>query len=77
MEEAIAQGVPEALWGAHALSEGVEREDADAVVAALAGFFTCASMQPDSPGLPTLRAFQAGQGEVARRWISERLGWRR
>ena len=68
---------PEALWDAHALSEGVEREDADAVVAALAGFFTCASMQPDSPGLPTLRAFQAGQGAVARRWISERLGWRR
>jgi aminoglycoside phosphotransferase (APT) family kinase protein len=66
---------PEPLWNAHPLSGGVDRADADAVLAALAGFFTYASMQPDSPGLPTLRAFQAGQGEVARRWIAERRGW--
>jgi Phosphotransferase enzyme family len=65
----------EALWTAHPLSDGVDRADVDTVVAALAGFFTYASMQPDSPGLPTLRAFQAGQGHVARRWIAQRRGW--
>ena len=37
----------------------------DAVVAALAGTFTWAASRPDPPGLPTVRAFQRAQGEVA------------
>jgi aminoglycoside phosphotransferase (APT) family kinase protein len=48
----------------------------DAVIAGVAAFFTAGSLQPPSPGLPTLRAFQAAQAEVARAWLAERTGWR-
>ncbi len=48
----------------------------DAVIAGVAAFFTAGSLQPPSPGLPTLRAFQAAQAEVARSWLAERTGWR-
>jgi aminoglycoside phosphotransferase (APT) family kinase protein len=47
----------------------------DAAIASVAGFFTYFALQPPPPGLPTLRAFQAAQGEVARRWLRERTGW--
>jgi hypothetical protein len=49
--------------------------DADAVtcgVAAVAGFFIRESLLPPPPGLPTLRAFQAAQGAVARGWLAQR-----
>jgi aminoglycoside phosphotransferase (APT) family kinase protein len=46
----------------------------DVVLATVAGYFTYGSLQPAPPGLPTLRAFQAAQGEIARRWLAERLG---
>ena len=52
--------------------------DADAITAgvvAMAGFFTHRSRQPAPPGLPTLRAFQAAQGVVARQWVAQRMGW--
>ena len=48
----------------------------DAVVAGVAAYFTAASLQPPSPGLPTLRAFQAAQAEVTRAWLAERTAWR-
>ena len=48
----------------------------DAVIAGVAAYFTATSLQPPSPGLPTLRAFQAAQAEVARAWLAERTGWR-
>jgi hypothetical protein len=51
--------------------------DADAVtcgVAAIAGFFIRESLLPPPPGLPTLRAFQAAQGAVARQWLAQRTG---
>jgi aminoglycoside phosphotransferase (APT) family kinase protein len=48
----------------------------DAVIAGVAAYFTAASLQPPSPGLPTLRAFQAAQAEVARSWLADRTGWR-
>ena len=47
----------------------------DAVVAAVAAYFTSASLMPPLPGLPTLRAFQAAQAEVARAWVAARTGW--
>jgi aminoglycoside phosphotransferase (APT) family kinase protein len=53
--------------------------DADAVtavVASTAGFFVRETTQPAPPGLPTLRAFQAAQGEVAREWLAWRTGWK-
>ena len=52
--------------------------DGDAVtcgVAAVAGYFTRQSLEPPPPGLPTVRAFQAAQGAVARQWLARRTGW--
>ena len=44
-----------------------------AVVCAVAGYLTRQSLEPPPPGLPTLRAFQAAQGEAARRWLAALL----
>jgi aminoglycoside phosphotransferase (APT) family kinase protein len=44
-----------------------------ATVCALAGYFTERSLRPSPPGLPTVRAFQAAQGEVTRRWLAQLL----
>jgi aminoglycoside phosphotransferase (APT) family kinase protein len=49
------------------------RESLAAVACALAGYFTQRSLQPPPPGLPTLREFQAAQGDVARRWLATLL----
>ncbi len=48
----------------------------DAVLCSLAGYFVVTALEPPPPGLPTVRAFQAAQGEVAVRWLRERTGWR-
>lgn len=48
----------------------------DAVIAAVAAYFTAGSLQPPAPGLPTLRAFQAAQADVARAWLADHTGWR-
>ena len=50
--------------------------EVNAVLGALAGFFVSRSLEPPPPGLPTLRAFQAAQGEVAIAWLRDRTGWR-
>lgn len=52
---------------------GVPGEAVDAVVAAGAGYFLHRGALPDPPGLPTLRAFQRAQGEVALAWLRQRL----
>jgi hypothetical protein len=44
-----------------------------ATVCALAGYFTERSLRPPPPGLPTVRAFQAAQGEITRRWLAQLL----
>jgi aminoglycoside phosphotransferase (APT) family kinase protein len=44
-----------------------------ALVCALAGYLTERSLQPPPPGLPTIRAFQAAQATITRRWLTERL----
>ena len=46
-----------------------------AAVASVAGFFTYRALLPPPPGLPTLRSFQAAQGEVARHRLAQRTGW--
>jgi aminoglycoside phosphotransferase (APT) family kinase protein len=68
-------GDPEEIWRAHPVSRGVDDDALDAFLAALAGFFTNASLQPAAPGLPTLRHFQAAQGVTARAWLAQRRGW--
>jgi Ser/Thr protein kinase RdoA (MazF antagonist) len=50
-------------------------EEVNAWVAAIAGYLTRMSLLPPPPGLPTVRAFQAAQATVTRRWLAERCGW--
>jgi hypothetical protein len=47
----------------------------NAVLAAITGFFIAYSLRPPPPGIPTVRAFQAAQGEIALAWLRERTGW--
>jgi hypothetical protein len=67
---------PEEVFASSALSRAAEREAVDAVLVDLAGFFTRQSLLPPPPGLPTVRAFQAAQGVIARAWAADRLGLR-
>ncbi len=66
---------PEELLTRHPASHAAAADAITAVIAAVAGFFIHRSLQPAPPGLPTLRAFQAAQGAVARDWLEERTGW--
>lgn len=54
---------------------GVSQEDFDAILCSVAGYFVVRALDPPPPGLPTVRAFQAAQGEVALAWLKSRLGW--
>src|SRR6266851_3212279 len=69
------QGGPDPEWilGRARSAHGA---DPDAVTAVVAGYFTRQSLLPSPPGLPTVRAFQAAQGEHARAWLRRRTGWR-
>lgn len=66
---------PEDLMQRHPAGRTAEAGALTAAVVALAGFFIWGSLQPPPPGLPTLRAFQASQGAVARDWAAQRTGW--
>jgi len=48
----------------------------NAVIASLTGYFLAQSHRPPPPGIPTLRAFQAAQGQISLEWLRERTGWR-
>jgi hypothetical protein len=67
---------PEELVAQHPYGRQADSDALSAVVAAVAGFFTREGLQPAPPGLPTLRPFQASQGEVSRGWLARRTGWR-
>ena len=69
------QGGPEtaALLARTRVGRAVGRETLAALVCALAGYFTERSLRPAPPGLPTVRRFQAAQGEVTRRWLAALL----
>jgi hypothetical protein len=47
------------------------REALTALVCATAEYVTEQSLRPPPPGLPTVRAFQAAQATIARRWLAE------
>jgi len=66
------QGGPEpaALLARSRAGRAVSRDALAAFVCALAGYFTERSLRPAPPGLPTVRRFQAAQGEVARLWLA-------
>lgn len=66
---------PEELLARYAPARGADPDAMTAVIAVLAGFFIHQSLQPAPPGLPTLRAFQAAQGQIALEWVVQRTGW--
>jgi hypothetical protein len=66
---------PEELLSRHGASGRADPHAVTVLLAAVTGFFISHSLRPPPPGLPTLRAFQAAQGEVARAWLARRTGW--
>jgi len=66
---------PEELLALHAPTRRADPDEVTVLLAAIAGFFVSHSLQPDPPGLPTVRQFQAAQGEVALGWLRRRTGW--
>jgi aminoglycoside phosphotransferase (APT) family kinase protein len=66
---------PEATFAAHPLARGADPAAVTTALAAFAGFLLGQSRLPPPPGLPTVRAFQLGQGRVALAWLRRRTGW--
>ena len=66
---------PEELLASYPPGRSAPAAAITAVVAAIAGYFTWSALQPPPPGIPTVRAFQAAQGVVARAWLAQRTGW--
>lgn len=64
------------LLGRARSAAGADPDAITAVVTAVAGYFTWQAQLPAIQGLPTVRAFQAAQGEQARAWLRRRTGWR-
>lgn len=62
---------PRELMAGSGAARAADPQDLAATVCAMAGYLTHQSLLPAPPGLPTLRTFQAAQGVVARRWLSE------
>jgi len=66
---------PEELLARHVPPVPVDADVITVLLAAVSGFFLERSLRPPPPGLPTIRAFQAAQGEVALAWLRRRTGW--
>jgi aminoglycoside phosphotransferase (APT) family kinase protein len=64
---------PAALLARSRTGRAANRDALRALVCALAGYFTERSLAPAPPGLPTVRGFQAAQGEVTRAWLATLL----
>lgn len=64
---------PASVIEEHRLFADVDADALVSVFAALAGFFVRQSLDPAPPGLPTIRAFQRAQAEVALGWLLPRL----
>jgi hypothetical protein len=63
---------PEELLAAHGPSRSADPDIVSVLLAAVSGFFVARSLRPPPPGLPTVRPFQAAQGEVALAWLRRR-----
>jgi aminoglycoside phosphotransferase (APT) family kinase protein len=64
---------PEELLALHGPSRSADPEVVSALLAAVSGFFVSHSLRPAPPGLPTLRGFQAAQGEVSLTWLRRHI----
>jgi aminoglycoside phosphotransferase (APT) family kinase protein len=58
------------LLGMSRAGQRAGRPGVGAILCAVAGYLTYQALQPPPPGLPTVRAFQAAQGDIARRWLA-------
>ncbi|MDQ6884391.1 MAG: phosphotransferase [Candidatus Dormibacteraeota bacterium] len=67
--------MPWEIFDSHPVALRADPDRVNAVLAAIAGFFTRQSRQPPPPGLPTLRQFQRDQGLPAIEWLKRRTGW--
>ncbi len=65
---------PEEALRRSAVASAAEPAAIDVFLASIAGYFTRMSLLPPPPGLPTVRQFQAAQGDIARAWLRQRLG---
>jgi aminoglycoside phosphotransferase (APT) family kinase protein len=76
MPAALAAGVdPTPILANHQLTANVARNEVDAFICALAGYWTFHCRQPPPPRAPTLRSYQAANAERATRWLAHRTGW--
>jgi Phosphotransferase enzyme family len=66
---------PEELLARHVAPIPIDPDVITVLLTAVAGFFVAHSLRPGPPGLPTLRPFQAAQGDVALAWLRRRTGW--
>lgn len=63
------------LFAEHPTGRGVDGEQLDAALAALAGFFLVSGSQPAADWSPYIRQHQTWCGEVTLRWLADRRGW--
>jgi aminoglycoside phosphotransferase (APT) family kinase protein len=63
----------ESWLAGHRIFTAVPDSDVNDVLAGLAGYFADVSRRPASPGMPSLRAFQALQGDAVLTWLARRL----
>jgi len=63
----------EAWLAGHRIFTGVSDGDVNDVLAGLAGYFADMSRRPAPPGMPSIRAFQALQGDAVLAWLARRL----
>lgn len=62
----------DALLRRRPLTSSVDPDVLSAVLVALSGYFLDAARNLPPPGLPTVRAFQAAQGEATLSWVRQR-----
>jgi hypothetical protein len=66
---------PERTFTNHPVAEAADPDAVTVVLAALTGLFLGDGRRPDPPGLPTVRAFQRGQGAESLKWLKQRTRW--
>lgn len=64
---------PAEVFGSHALGRAADPDAVTAVLAGFTGYLTRQALLAPPPGLPTVRAFQAAQGSIARDWLAQRI----
>lgn len=66
---------PEELLARSAVARAADPDAVTVLVAAFAGLMQHRRRQAPPPGMPSVRAFQAAQGDVALGWLAGRTGW--